>query len=151
MKNATLRGKLYAGNPRVWFDEGEVALEKLRHGSLLYRRKTRDLTGVAVAFLLSLGLTASSAPITLDFSKSVGEAPLVYGLARPPSPAFDRWTRGDDLRKANIPYLYMHNVGGAYGSGAFVDISNLFPKFASSLFCEKPGHSSRFVCVSGRA
>ena len=22
---------------------------------------------------------------------------------------------------------------------------------ASSLFCEKPGHSSRFVCVSGRA
>ena len=129
MKNATLRGKLYAGNPRVWFDEGEVALEKLRHGSLLYRRKTRDLTGVAVAFLLSLGLTASSAPITLDFSKSVGEAPLVYGLARPPSPAFDRWTRGDDLRKANIPYLYMHNVGGAYGSGAFVDISNLFPKF----------------------
>ena len=85
-----------------------------------------------LSIALALGLTSfalSAAPITLDFSKSVGEAPLVYGLARPPSPAFDRWTRGDDLRKANIPYLYMHNVGGAYGSGAFVDISNLFPKF----------------------
>jgi len=83
------------------------------------------------SFLLALLLagSAAAATVTLDFSKSIGDAPLVYGLARPPSPAFDKWTLGDELRKANVPYLYMHNVGGAYGSGAFVDISNLFPKF----------------------
>ena len=38
MTNAILRGKPYAGNPHVRFDEGEVASEKPRRGSLLYRK-----------------------------------------------------------------------------------------------------------------
>lgn len=37
MINAILRGKPDAGNPHARFDEGEVASEKLRRGSLLYR------------------------------------------------------------------------------------------------------------------
>ena len=82
-----------------------------------------------LAWSLGLILTAGAVTIEPDFSKSVGAAPLVYGLARPPSPAYDNWTRGEALRKANVPYLYLHNVGGAYGAGAFVDVSNLFPKF----------------------
>ena len=38
MTNAILRGRSYAGNPHVRFDEGEVASAKPRRGSLLYRR-----------------------------------------------------------------------------------------------------------------
>ena len=47
MKNAALSGKPYAGNPHVRFDEGEVASEKPRRGSLLYN--IRLLLGAAAA------------------------------------------------------------------------------------------------------
>ena len=39
MTNAILRGKPDAGNPRVRFDEGEVASAKPRRGSLLYNKR----------------------------------------------------------------------------------------------------------------
>ena len=69
--------------------------------------------------------------MTLDFETSVGPAPLVYGLARPPNAAYDNWSLGTELRKANVPYIYMNNVGGPYGAGAFADISNLFRDFSA--------------------
>ena len=83
------------------------------------------------AFAACLAAVAVGQAVTLDFSRPTGAVPLVYGLSRPPNAAYDNWSRGPDLRKANVPYLYMHNVGGAYGGGAFVDISNLFRDFGA--------------------
>jgi len=71
----------------------------------------------------------AAAAVTFDFAKGTGPVPLVHGLARPPYPAYDNWGLGPTLREANVPYLYLHNTGGAFGAGAFADISNLFPKF----------------------
>ena len=44
-----LDGKPYAGNPHVWFDEGEVALAATpRRGSLLYKRMLMLMVGVGM-------------------------------------------------------------------------------------------------------
>ena len=55
MTNAILNGKPYAGNPHVRFDEGEVASEKPRRGSLLYKTPTKRTAHRLVA-VLSLAL-----------------------------------------------------------------------------------------------
>ena len=65
MTNAALRGKPYAGNPHVRFDEGEVASAATpRRGSLLYnvlenqallRAILIAASGVVVGLMLSLG------------------------------------------------------------------------------------------------
>ena len=52
MTNAALRGKPYAGNPHVRFDEGEVASAATpRRGSLLYKRKTMVFVCAAMVAL----------------------------------------------------------------------------------------------------
>ena len=51
MTNAILKGKPYAGNPHVRFDEGEVASEKPRRGSLLYKTPTKRTAHRLVAVL----------------------------------------------------------------------------------------------------
>ena len=62
MTNAILRGKSYAGNPHVRFDEGKVASEKSRRGSLLYRSNLKKhFSFVALA---ALGAFSASA---MDF------------------------------------------------------------------------------------
>ena len=53
MTNAILRGKPDAGNPHVRFDEGEVASEKPRRGSLLYK----DCAWIAAACLSAAMVT----------------------------------------------------------------------------------------------
>ena len=58
MTNSILRGKPDAGNPHVRFDEGEVASEKPRRGSLLYKRILR----FRLAALLTLGACLACAP-----------------------------------------------------------------------------------------
>ena len=55
MTNAILRGKPDAGNPHVRFDEGEVASEKPRRGSLLYTRSEFLKTAGSAAILAAAG------------------------------------------------------------------------------------------------
>ena len=56
---------------------------------------------------------------------------------------------------SGVDYLKPVSVVGAvqftFGKANAADAEQGVCNFASSLFCEKPGHSSRFVCVSGRA
>ena len=52
MTNATLRGKPYAGNPHVRFDEGEVAPAATpRRGSLLYKALRGTILAAAAALV----------------------------------------------------------------------------------------------------
>ena len=63
MTNAALRGKPYAGNPHVRFDEGEVASAATpRRGSLLYkeRAKMKKLIIMISAAALSFAVRADA-------------------------------------------------------------------------------------------
>ena len=50
-------------------------------------------------FILAASLAGILAAngVTLDFSRSIGPVPLVYGLARPPNAIYDNWSLGSDL------------------------------------------------------
>ena len=68
------------------------------------------------------------------------------------------WTHATSFGKDNVVTCFLNKdntkiqvfTGGKYTS-TFVIFGIETYNNASSLFCEKPGHSSRFVCVSGRA
>ena len=66
--------------------------------------------------------------IILDFSKSVGKIKAMHAVGQPPfyGMYFDFFHY---LTEANIPYSRLHDTGGAYGRGVFVDIPNLFRDF----------------------
>ena len=75
MTNAILRGKLDAGNPHIWFDEGDVASAKPRRGSLLYRTiglaclaVTAFTAGVALAFPSAVTFVEEGEMVTLAAS-----------------------------------------------------------------------------------
>ena len=61
MTNSVLRGKPYAGNPHVRFDEGEVASAATpRLGSLPYKRRI-----VATVAFTAAAVTLATAPLAL--------------------------------------------------------------------------------------
>ncbi len=65
--------------------------------------------------------------ITVDFKKITGRKikPL-HGVNNSPV-ILDKPI--ETFREANIPYVRMHDTGGAYGRNNFVDIPNVFPDF----------------------
>ena len=87
MTNAILRGKPDAGNPHVRFDEGEVASEKPRRGSLLYKK----LMVAVLACAVGANVTAKtwewsqSAPGAADYDTGAnwvgGVAPANYSAS----------------------------------------------------------------------
>lgn len=69
------------------------------------------------------------ATMTINFDKKIGAIKRVNGVGQPPI-----WGNAHDdmmhfLTEANIPYSRLHDVGGAFGGGCFVDIPNVFPNF----------------------
>ena len=70
--------------------------------------------------------------IQIDFNKTVGAVKPMHAVGQPPFAGgflkFD-FSYMDHLRRANIPYSRLHDVGGAFGGNRFVDIPNLFRDF----------------------
>lgn len=68
-----------------------------------------------------------NAEVTIDFSKPAGRVirPL-HGVNNSPI-AFDREMR--EFSDARIPFVRLHDTGGAYGGHCYVDIPNIFPDF----------------------
>ena len=66
--------------------------------------------------------------LTVDFSKALGKIKAMHAVGQPPflGMTFDNFKY---LSAAHIPYSRLHDVGGAYGKGVFVDIPNLFRDF----------------------
>ena len=64
--------------------------------------------------------------IRIDFTDTGARIKPLHGIGQPP-------TRGNDcgmfhyLTEAGIPFSRLHDVGGYFGGGRFVDIPNLFP------------------------
>lgn len=68
--------------------------------------------------------------LTVDFDKTVGKIKPMHGVGQPPFSGID-FSMCDYLKKANIPYSRLHDVGGAYDGNMFVDIPNIFRDFSA--------------------
>ena len=69
------------------------------------------------------------AKIKVDFSKIVGKMKPVHAVGQPPIIGWSSDKLFHYLTEAGIPYSRLHDVGGGFGGGKFVDIPNVFPDF----------------------
>lgn len=63
-------------------------------------------------------------------SKIIGRMKKLHGVGQPPFSGLD-FSMFHYLTEAGIPYSRLHDVGGIYGGGRFVDIPNLFRDFSA--------------------
>lgn len=69
------------------------------------------------------------AKIKVDFSKITGKMKPVHAVGQPPIIGWSSDKLFHYLTEAGIPYARLHDVGGGFGGGKFVDIPNVFPDF----------------------
>ena len=74
-------------------------------------------------------LGASAVTVTVDFSKETGPVKPVNGVGQPPMIGMGDYPMFRYLKDAGIPFSRLHDVGGMFGRGIFVDIPNLFRDF----------------------
>ncbi|MBR0055829.1 MAG: hypothetical protein IJP66_00730 [Kiritimatiellae bacterium] len=67
--------------------------------------------------------------ITIDPSVVLGPVKPVNGVGQPPVISPVEFPMFRYLREAGIPFSRLHDVGGMFGKGIFVDIPNLFRDF----------------------
>lgn len=68
------------------------------------------------------------AHITFDFNKVIGKIKPMHAVGQPPLIGANT-SCFHYLKDAHIPYSRLHDVGGAYGGGIYVDIPNIFRNF----------------------
>lgn len=66
--------------------------------------------------------------ITINNEKTIGTIKPMHGVGQPPVTGIN-FSRIDYLTKASVPFSRLHDVGGPYGGGRYVDIPNLFRDF----------------------
>ena len=71
------------------------------------------------------------ATIKIDLNKTVGKIKPMNAVGQPPisGSAYKTCQSFHYLTDAHIPYSRLHDVGGVYGGGRFVDIPNIFRNF----------------------
>ena len=67
--------------------------------------------------------------ITVDFTKKVRTMKPVHAIGQPPIIGWSNDSLFHFLTEAGIPYSRLHDTGGAFGAGRFVDIPNVFRDF----------------------
>ena len=65
--------------------------------------------------------------ITVNFEKITGKIKPMHGVGQPPY--YESGKHMHYLSEAGIPCSRLHDVGGVYGAGRFVDIHNIFRDF----------------------
>ena len=71
------------------------------------------------------------ASITVNTQTAVKKMKPMHGGGQPPVLANAKDTYFHYLTEAGIPYSRLHDVGGSFGDGKYVDIPNIFPNFDS--------------------
>lgn len=69
------------------------------------------------------------AKITVNTAKAVKQMKPMHGGGQPPVLGNAKNTYFHYLTEAGIPFSRLHDVGGAFGGGKYVDIPNVFPNF----------------------
>ena len=67
--------------------------------------------------------------ISVDFTKTVRVMKPVHAIGQPPIMGWSDASLFHFLTEAGIPYSRLHDTGGAFGAGRFVDIPNVFRDF----------------------
>lgn len=67
--------------------------------------------------------------INVHFDRIVGKIKPLHGVGQPPFTGGTGYGMLHYLTEAGIPFSRLHDVGGVYGGGRFVDIPNLFRNF----------------------
>ncbi|MBQ8333033.1 MAG: hypothetical protein IJX93_04600 [Clostridia bacterium] len=67
-------------------------------------------------------------PISVDFTKPIAKMKPMHGVGQPPF-AGSSFKMFHYLTEAGIPFSRLHDVGGIFGGGRWVDIPNLFRDF----------------------
>ena len=71
---------------------------------------------------------AGTARVTVDFAQPVGAIKPMHGVGQPPQVGWDL-KMCHYLKEAGVPFSRLHDVGGAYGKNAYVDVPNIFRDF----------------------
>ena len=71
------------------------------------------------------------ATVKLDLSKSEKAIKPMHAGGQPPVTSQATDTFFHYLTEAGIPYSRLHDVGGAFGNGKYVDIPNIFRDFSA--------------------
>ncbi len=69
--------------------------------------------------------------IKVDPSRPVGAVKPVNGVGQPPILGLSRYPMFRYLKEAGVPFSRLHDVGGMFGRGIFVDIPNIFRDFTA--------------------
>lgn len=69
------------------------------------------------------------ATFKLKTNEALGKIKPLHGVGQPPIAGGRGFSMFSYLTEAGIPYSRLHDVGGAYGNGRFVDIPNIFRNF----------------------
>ena len=84
----------------------------------------------AVAAAVAVLSCSRAATIAVDWDSAVGPVKPVNGVGQPPMYGGPReFKMMHYLKEAGIPYSRLHDVGGRFGGGVYVDIPNVFPDF----------------------
>ena len=86
---------------------------------------------LAVAVALLSAATAFAVEVKVDFAHEKGCVKPVNGVGQPPITGLRTYPMFKYLKDAGIPFSRLHDVGGMFGRGVFVDIPNLFRDFGA--------------------
>ena len=104
--------------------------------------KSRPKFSIALTLALAGGLAAPMCPaadvsaatspavrVKVDLARETGCVKPVNGVGQPPFVGIGDFPMFKYLKDAGVPFSRLHDVGGMYGRGIFVDIPNLFRNF----------------------
>lgn len=66
--------------------------------------------------------------VTVNFDKAIGKIKPMHGVGQPPFVG-SNFSLFHYLTEAGIPFSRLHDVGGVYGGGRWVDVPNIFRDF----------------------
>ena len=80
-------------------------------------------------FAAVAALAGSAVEVKVDPDRETGVVKPVNGVGQPPFYGIGEYPMFKYLKDAGIPFSRLHDVGGMFGRGVFVDIPNLFRDF----------------------
>ena len=84
---------------------------------------------LSMAMAAGVSSFAEDVSVRIDFDTPTGAVKPVHGIGQGPLLGWIGTQLFSFLGEAGIPYARLHDVGGAFGGGRFVDIHNVFPNF----------------------
>ena len=98
----------------------------------------RKAVFVAAAFCGAFAFPAAAGDgsVSVDFTRAVARVKPLHGVNRAPMRLEHKGGLGErdrqrEFEEAGIPFVRLHDVGGAWGGTHYVDIPNVFPNFAA--------------------